>query len=102
MPLLAVAVPLLRLLWPSLGTLRLPVLLYTATILLMVWQAWVRRRMLPTPGATLAAIGATLFMVSDSLLAIDRFRGALPRAQALIMTTYVAAQALIALSVSTE
>jgi uncharacterized membrane protein YhhN len=99
--LLAAALPLLRLLWPGLGSLRLPVLLYTATILVMVWQAWARRQVLPTSGATLAAVGATLFMVSDSLLAIDRFRRTLPHAQALIMTTYVAAQALIALSVST-
>ena len=76
-------------------------LVYTATILLMVWQAWARRWLLPTPSATLAAVGAGLFMVSDGLLALNRFGRPLPRAQVLIMTTYVAAQTLIALSVST-
>jgi uncharacterized membrane protein YhhN len=99
LPLLAAALPLLRLLWPDLGTLRLPVLLYAATILLMVWQAWGRRWVLPSQSATLAAVGAAFFMVSDSLLALNRFRRPLPNAQALIMITYVAAQALISLSV---
>jgi uncharacterized membrane protein YhhN len=98
--LLVAAVPVLRLLWPALGPLRLPVLLYSAAILLMVWRAWGRRWLLPGPGATLAAIGATLFMISDGLLAVDRFRRRIPLAHTLIMTTYVAAQALIAASVS--
>lgn len=100
LPFLLAAGPLLWLLWPSLGTLRLPVLLYTATILLMVWQAWGRRSVAPSPAATTAAVGATLFMVSDSLLALNRFRRPLPFAQGLIMTTYVAGQTMIALSVS--
>jgi uncharacterized membrane protein YhhN len=100
LPLLAIAVPLLWLLWPSLGTLRLPVLLYTATILLMVWAAWARRWTVPSPGALLAAVGATSFLASDSLLALNRFWRPLPMAQALIMITYLAAQTLIALSVT--
>ena len=101
LPLLAAAAPLLWLLWPRLGRLRLPVLLYTATILLMVWQAWGRSWALPTPGSALAAAGATLFMVSDALLAVNRFHHSFRSGQALIMATYVAAQALIGLSVST-
>jgi uncharacterized membrane protein YhhN len=39
-------------------------------------------------------------MVSDSLLALNRFYRPFRLAQATIMTTYVAAQLLIALSVS--
>jgi len=100
-PLLAMAVPLLRLLWPGLRTLRLPVLLYATTILLMAWLAWGRASALSTPGASLAAAGATLFMASDAVLALNRFRRPFRSAQALIMTSYVAAQALIALSVRT-
>lgn len=98
--LLVVAAPVLRLLWPGLGKLRFPVLLYSATILLMVWQAWGRWWLMPGPGPAVAAMGATLFMVSDGLLAVDRFHRPLPFAHALIMTTYVAAQAMIAASVS--
>ena len=55
-----------------------------------------------TPGSRLAAVGATLFMASDAVLALNRFRRPLRGAQAVIMLTYVAAQALIALSVGTN
>jgi uncharacterized membrane protein YhhN len=99
LPLLAAAALLLYRLWPALGRLRLPVALYTGTILLMAWQAWSRQRALSTPGSTLAAIGATLFMVSDAILALNRFHRPLPGAQAVVMTTYAIAQALIAASV---
>lgn len=102
LPLLALAVPLLRLLWPGLGALRLPVLVYAAMILLMVWLAWGRSWALLTPGSMLAAMGATFFMASDAILALDRFHRPLRQAQSLIMTSYVAAQALIALSVGTK
>jgi uncharacterized membrane protein YhhN len=101
LPLLAAAAALLRLLWTGLGALRLPVVLYAATILLMVWQAWGRSFALAGLGPVLAAAGATLFMVSDGLLAVNRFHRPFRMAQALTMATYVAAQALIALSVST-
>jgi len=99
LPLLAAAALVLYRLWPALGRLRLPVLLYSATMLLMVWQAWGRQRALSTPGSTVAAIGAVLFVVSDAILALNRFRRPLPGAQALIMITYATAQALIAASV---
>ena len=44
----------------------------------------------------LAAAGALLFMVSDSVLAVRQFRGPYPRAQALILSTYWLAIALVA------
>jgi uncharacterized membrane protein YhhN len=65
----------------------------------MVWVAWGRSWVLPTPGSTFAAAGAALFMASDAILALNRFRRPFRSAQTLIMTSYVAAQALIALSV---
>lgn len=99
--LVAVAAPALWLLWPGLGTRRIPVLLYVATILLMVSQAWGWGLALPTLGSMFAAAGASLFMVSDAILAFDRFRRPIRSAQTLIMSSYVAAQALIACSVST-
>jgi uncharacterized membrane protein YhhN len=40
-----------------------------------------------------------LFIVSDSALAVNRFRGQYQSAQALILSTYFAAQWLIARSV---
>ena len=101
-PLAAMAALLLWLLWPGLGKLRLPVVLYSATILLMVWQAWGWHWAFDTSGSRLAALGAALFMASDAVLALNRFRRPFPGAQAVIMLTYVAAQALIALSVGTN
>jgi len=100
-PLGVVAVLLLAVLWPGLGRLRLPVVLYAATIVAMVWRAWARSRVLPSQGSALAAVGAALFLVSDSLLAVDRFRFRFSGARAAVQVTYVAAQALIAVSVST-
>jgi uncharacterized membrane protein YhhN len=99
LPLVAVGILLLRLLWPGLGKLRLPVVLYAVTIVLMVWQAWGRHSVLATSGSLFAAAGATLFMASDAVLAVNRFRHPFPSAQGVIMVTYVAAQALISLSV---
>jgi uncharacterized membrane protein YhhN len=101
LPLLAAAAILLRALWPGLDRLRPAVALYAAMIVLMVWTAWGREYARPGAGALLAALGAVLFMVSDALLALNRFRRPIRSAQALVMTTYVTAQALIALSVST-
>jgi uncharacterized membrane protein YhhN len=91
----------MRLLWPGLGRLKAPVLVYTFVIILMVWQAWARGWTLATGGSTLAAVGAAFFMGSDALLAINRFRAPLRNAQALVMTTYALAQSLIALSSNT-
>ena len=47
---------------------------------------------------TFNALGAALFVLSDSLLAWNRFRNPFPAAQALIHATYFPAQWLIAIS----
>jgi len=45
----------------------------------------------------LAATGGALFMVSDSLIALDRFGGLhLPLHEGWVMATYTTAQALLA------
>jgi alkenylglycerophosphocholine/alkenylglycerophosphoethanolamine hydrolase len=46
----------------------------------------------------LAAVGALLFVASDSALAWNRFKSEFKSAQAVILATYFAAQWLIALS----
>lgn len=90
---------LVALLWPRLGRLKIPVLMYVAVILAMAAQAASRAMVLDSTAARLAAVGAALFVCSDALLAWNRFRRRFLIAEALIMTTYIAAQALIALSV---
>jgi uncharacterized membrane protein YhhN len=86
-------------LWPRLGRLRAPVIVYVSVIVLMAWQAAARASLLGTRAAMLAAIGAAFFVASDSVLAIRKFRAAVPHAQAIVMITYVLAQWLIAASV---
>lgn len=88
------------LLWPKLGALRLPVLAYVVAILVMAWQAIGRWQAMDTPAAGRAALGALCFVVSDSSLAWDRFRGHFQAAPAVVLATYYLAQALIAWSVT--
>lgn len=99
LPYLGIAVLVLSLLWPRLGKLRLPVVTYVAALVFMAWQAAVRSANIPSGFTLAAAVGAALFVVSDGVLAINRFRLRFHAAQGVIMSTYVAAQALIALSV---
>ncbi len=103
-PLLAIpyavaAACVLALLWPRLGRLRAPVVVYVAALVMMAWQAAARAAIDDRRAAYAAALGAALFVVSDAMLAIARFRRPFCAAQAVVMSTYVAAQALIAYSV---
>jgi uncharacterized membrane protein YhhN len=84
---------------PHLGKMKLPVAVYMVVILVMAWQAWERWGQTGQSTALLAFLGAVLFVVSDSALAVNRFRGQYASAQALILSTYFAAQWLIARSV---
>lgn len=98
-PLAVYGVIYYRILAPGLGKLRGPVIVYILTILTMAWQAWGRWSAMPAVGTLLAAIGAALFVVSDSLLAYDRFRQKFWAARIVVLTTYWVAQWLIAYSV---
>jgi uncharacterized membrane protein YhhN len=98
LPPLVFALVLLRRIWPVPAPLGAPVLAYTAVLVVMTWRALARARLLGTPGATLAAVGAGLFLLSDGALALRRFRGTFRYDQGVIMSTYVAAQSLIAWS----
>ena len=77
------------------AALRLPVAAYVTVIALMAAQAWGRYRTLNDSDALLVAIGASFFMLSDSVLAINRFVQPLPWAAVAVLATYYAAQALI-------
>jgi len=98
--LLLVAAGIVRALWAGLGRLRGPVLLYVAAIIGMAWLACVRWRTGAGPGAPLAATGALCFVLSDALLALDRFRRRIPYGRAWVLASYYLAQVLIALSVA--
>jgi uncharacterized membrane protein YhhN len=95
----AVAAAALMYLWPGLrGGMRPAVPFYVGTITLMAALA-VGRAMSRLPGGMAAAAGALLFMLSDGMLAVDRFRRPFRWSRLAVLSTYFAAQWLIALSV---
>lgn len=98
-PLLIYAVLVVVILYPHLGKMRVPVILYILVIITMARTALERAVQLPGPAPLAAAAGASLFVISDSILAFDRFVKPFRSAQAFILSTYFAAQWLIALSV---
>jgi uncharacterized membrane protein YhhN len=85
---------LLLLLWPHLGDLKIPVLVYGAAISTMLLLA-LHTVLLRRSAARLLMPGAVLFVLSDSVLAINRFMQPIPMAGIIIMTTYGLAQLLL-------
>lgn len=79
------------------AALRLPVAVYVLLIALMAAQALARHARLGAqlPGTRAVAAGTLCFVLSDALLAIDRFVQPLPWALAWVLASYYAAQALI-------
>jgi uncharacterized membrane protein YhhN len=77
------------------AALRWPVAAYVLVIALMAAQAWGRWAVHRDRAALGVALGACCFMLSDSLLAINRFVTPLPGAQVWVLASYYAAQALI-------
>ncbi|MEP6899354.1 MAG: lysoplasmalogenase [Rhodanobacter sp.] len=96
----------LQLLWPSIAMpLRLPVVVYVTVLACMAGQAVVRARVFALRrdalrvSATRAAIGAMVFLLSDSLLAWNRFHAPIPLADMWVLSTYYLALWWIARSV---
>lgn len=98
LPLLALGAIVVSLLWPLLGPLRLPVLVYMLVILTMAWQALERSREGAHDGAWWAAVGAVFFVSSDAALALARFRADFPGSRVVVLATYYLAQWMIATS----
>lgn len=96
-----IAALVLAVLWPGVpAALRVPVLLYVVCLASMAAQAavvWLVLR--GTAGERLAwsgAIGGALFLLSDALLAANKFGTPLPAASLLVLGSYWAAQWCIA------
>ncbi|NCB09313.1 MAG: lysoplasmalogenase [Bacteroidia bacterium] len=84
------------LLFPHLdGILKIAVLVYMLALLGMSAMALNRFGNVPLSSARYVFIGSVLFVVSDTLIAINKFVVALPYERVLIMTTYMLAQFLI-------
>ncbi|MBN8215668.1 MAG: lysoplasmalogenase [Spirochaetes bacterium] len=87
---------LLRILWSGVPKgLGIPVALYMLALVAMAAQASTVALVRPTFASMMAAIGAGLFVVSDALLAFDRFRRPWRTARLLVYSSYFAAQGLL-------
>jgi uncharacterized membrane protein YhhN len=95
LPVLAWYAILMFILTPSLGDLLIPVWIYGAVICLMLALAWQVQAGLRIRATLLAATGASYFVVSDSVLAVNKFYTAIPLAGVIVMFTYALAQMFI-------
>lgn len=84
---------------PNLGVLKIPVIAYILVIVSMVVTARERFGKCSAASFWQVFIGALLFLVSDGILALDRFYEKFPEAGVLIMGTYASAQLLIVMGV---
>lgn len=89
----AVGLIILILLWGSLGEMKWAVALYTIAIVTMAIFAYLRHPMLR--GYSILFIGVCLFIISDGLLALNKFGKGFPYAQIAVMITYMLAQYFI-------
>lgn len=92
------AVALFVWLLPKTGPLKLPTLAYGVVLTAMVLAAAAANAVMPGRATQLALIGALLFALSDSLLAVRQFIGPYRGAQPLILASYWLAIGLIAIS----
>jgi len=83
----------------NLQQLKTPVILYILAMVLMVSTARERYQRTNILSFAQVFVGAFLFMISDSLLALDLFFEPIPSADVLIMGTYILAQLLIVMGI---
>jgi len=79
----------------SLGAMKLPVMIYTFIISLMMMMAAFRNMRVNKLSFNLILFGAIFFLMSDSILAYNKFVNSFDLAGLLIMATYMIAQYLI-------
>lgn len=83
----------------NLGTMRYPVIIYMVIIMNMFIAATHRKKNVGKLSYNLILIGAILFVVSDSILALNKFYKPILYPQVSIMLTYGLAQLFITLGI---
>ncbi len=98
--LILTAMAILYLCYPNLGVLKIPVFAYVGVIVLMSWQGIALQQ--NNLRANFRRIGwaVGLFMLSDSLLALNKFYQPIPLSGLLILLTYWISVFLFAQSIS--
>ena len=85
----------LRLMYPTLGTMKIPVTVYGIVITSMMLMAFNRKNIVNSTSFYLVFAGALLFVFSDSCIAVNLFYKPFELARMVIMSTYIIAQFLI-------
>jgi uncharacterized membrane protein YhhN len=88
---------ILYFLYNDLNDMRIPVIIYTVIILIMLSGAINRMEKVNKSSFYLVLTGAILFVISDSAIAVNKFSFAFAYSSIIIMSTYAAAQLLIVL-----
>lgn len=86
-------------LMPHLGDLQIPVSIYASVISIMLLFAFNGFLVWEKPGNALVFLGALLFIISDSILAVNKFYAPIPKSSFFIMLTYLLAQYLIVVGI---
>lgn len=94
-PVILAGTGLVIILYPVLGALKIPVMVYALIITLMVLNALFRFGRTNKISFWFVFLGAVLFMFSDSVLAINKFLTPVANSNYWIMLSYVAAQFFI-------
>jgi uncharacterized membrane protein YhhN len=92
LPVAAIVIELLNVLWASLGAMKLPVIVYALVIGTMCAAALWQYKKLHYRASVWFITGAISFIVSDSLLAINKFSHPFDNAGIYVMVTYCFAQ----------
>ncbi|MEO5501021.1 MAG: lysoplasmalogenase [Ginsengibacter sp.] len=82
----------LSFLFPYLGALKIPVFIYAFVISMMLYMALLLAKYWTLPVTAFLVSGALSFVISDSLLAINKFYHPIPYSGFWIMLTYLYAQ----------
>ncbi len=94
-PIVLAGTGLIIVLYPVLGDLRFPVIVYALILVIMVLNALFRYGRTTYKSFWMVFTGAVLFMVSDALLAVNRFLEPVEAGTFWVMFTYISAQFLI-------
>ena len=94
-PIVLAGTGLVVILYPMLGVLKFPVIIYASILVVMVLNGLFRLGRTNSKSFGFVFAGALFFMISDSILAINKFLHPFPSAGLLIMSTYISAQFLI-------
>jgi uncharacterized membrane protein YhhN len=94
-PVLTYGVVLVSFLYSDLSEMRLPVILYSIVILTMLTGVINLKESVNRGSYNLILGGAILFVLSDSIIAFDKFSQHFESSDILIMSTYILAQYLI-------